>query len=525
MQDERSFLSLRDIASVLFKRKTLIISVAAASTVTCLCYVLLMWPTYESASQILVRLNFFRSENVSLNQVSPGPTTILRQVSQADEINTMMAILKSRDLVAEIIDDMDLTEKEFDKAPDYRRYSKIIYKGIRRGLSVAYNEIKYVLHISKRPTPEESREIERERFIRTVTDALVVEQIPGSEVLQLGVRCSNPRLAQQFSDVLYEKSVSWYPKVVYNSGNLFFYQQRAQEARKEVEKIERELAEMLDKFKLVGFEDRKTLLVENQFHARSRLNEVNSRTAALEAGLQHLEDMVSNEPSLIIMSKETSPNPAYRKMAEKLADLEVKKIEANTKFKETGRFLADLEDRVAEGKTLLKKTPRKIQGTTVEGVNSVHQALRETLLDKSAELAALNAEKMVIMEQIKQYEQDLSFLNNHVYRVGELKRQLASQSGIYNNFLKNIELARVDEERQNARIVKLSRIQSAQLPLSPIKPRKLTYTLIAGCVGLLLGVSWAFVLEFNDNTFGSEADLKEVTDWPLLGTLRRYKTK
>lgn len=525
MHNDESFLSLRDIVSVLFKRKSLIFKITGTTIVACLCYVFLMWPTYESSSQVLVRRNLPDSENFSLTQAPLAPSTIIRQVSQSDEINTMIAILKSRDLVSEIAADMDFTFEQFDQVVDYRRYTKAIYRGIRRGLSTLYNETKYLLHLSKRPTPEEIQEIKHELFLKSLAKALVIEQVPDSEAIQLGFRCSNPRLAQHFSNALYEKSVSWYLEKVHQAGNLSFYKQQAQNAQEEVEKIEKELADTMSKFNLIGFEERKKLLLENQFQAQSRLNEINAHTAALDAGLQKLEELVSNEPPLILISREIASNPVRRKVSEELADLEVKRIEAKTKFKKTGRTLSDLDERVTGGKVLIEKLPERIEASMIEGVNPVRQALRETLMAKSSELASLNAEKKVIKEQILKYEQDLTFLNKHVYRVEELNRHLKTQTSIYNSFLKNIELARVDEERQNARIAKLTRIQSAPLPLSPIKPRKLFYTLIASGVGLLLGVSWAFALEFNDNTFSSEAELKKEVEWPILGTLKRYKTK
>ena len=354
MQNEESFLSLRDIVSVLFKRKSLILKFFGTTIVACLFYVFLMWPTYESSSQVLVRRNLSDSENLSLTQAAPAPSTIIRQVSQSDEINTMIAILKSRDLVSQIAADMDLTFEQFDKVADYRRYTKAIYRGFRRGLSTLYNETKYLLHLSKRPMPEEIEEFKHERFLKSLSKALIVEQVPDSEAIQLGFRCSNPRLAQHFSNALYEKSVSWYLEKVHEEGNLFFYTQQAQNAQEEVEVIEKELADTLSKFNLIGFEDRKRLLLENQFQAQSRFNEINARIASFNAGLQKLEEMVANEPPLILISKEIASNPVRQKVSAELADLEVQRIEANTKFEKTGRTLSDLDERVTGGKVLIE---------------------------------------------------------------------------------------------------------------------------------------------------------------------------
>jgi uncharacterized protein involved in exopolysaccharide biosynthesis len=422
-----------------------------------------------------------------------------------------------------VVEDMGLTFETFDRVEDYRRYTKFTYRWIRKQLSTIYKEIKYLLHISKRPTPEEIKELEYLYFLDTVMKALVVKQVPDSEAIEIGVRCSSPKIAQAFSNKLYEKSIPWYLKMVHQSGRYEFYKKQSKMALEQVKKIEEVLEETEKKYNLIGLEERKRLLVNSQFEAHARLNAINARSMALEAGLEKLKQLIDDEPRLIVLSNEMTKNPTHQKISEELIGLKVKRIEASTKFHNESRTLSDIDDIVNYEQNLVDNIPQNIKSSKTEGINPVRQSLWEKYLLNSSEWTSLIAEKTIIEEQVLQFENDLQALNKNLYIVNELNRQLQTQTNLYSNLLKNVELARVDEDRQYALLTKITKIQSALLPLSQVKPRKLRYTLFATGIGFILGLAWAFALEFNDTSIGNEIELKKQIDWPILGTVRNFK--
>ncbi len=131
MASNESFLTLRDILKVLFKRKALIITVTLVATVTATVVVLLKPPVYESVAQILVRRSIPELEEPSANPGERGSQTFFRQINQADEMNTAISVLKSRDLVESVMNQLQLTPEQFDKVPDFRRYVRIAWNGCR----------------------------------------------------------------------------------------------------------------------------------------------------------------------------------------------------------------------------------------------------------------------------------------------------------------------------------------------------------------------------------------------------------
>lgn len=522
MNTNQSFLSLRDIVTVLFKRLPMIVTITIAAAVSGLLYVLLMWPTFESYSLLMVRRNLPETENLTIAQATPQPATIIRQVSQTEEINTLIAVMKSQDLIAEVVDEMGLTFKEFDKVEDYRRYVKSTYRAIREFISLAWSETKIFIGLSKRLSPEEIEELNYLKFLRVLSEAIIVEQVPDTEAIQLGVRCSSPVIAKNFSAAYAEKAIPWYLKKIHQNGSYHFYKAQADATQQNVQELESKIREIQNEYSLIGLEDKKRLLVNYQFEAKVRLNDIRARSAALNAGLSRLKTLMNEEPKMMETSRKMEKNPIRQKMSSELADLQVRRITAGTKFNESGRTLSDLDEILSSEKELIHDIPVTIEASKTEGVNPVHQALRETMLLRSTEQVSLQAEEKVISQQLVQYKEDLDHLDKHVYSVNELQRHLRVQTSMYDSLLKNVELARVDEERQNARLARITMIQSAFMPLSQAKPRRLLYTLLACGAGLLVGIAWAFALEFNDSSLKNEEELGRELGYPVLGTLRNF---
>jgi len=515
------FLSLHDILRVLFKRARLIIGVTVIAVLSCGVYILLKPPLYEATSQILVRRAAPDTADISLAQENRGPTSIIRQVNQTDEINTEMAMMNNQDLVAQVIEGIGLTKEQFDYVPDYRRYVRIAYQTAGDAVRAAWNETKYALHVSRRPTAEELAEWRLNKFIRDVMRGLVVEQVPDSDVVKVGFRCSDPALARRLADVFCERTISWHIDKLTQPGSLPFYQEQVEKARAALEDVEQKYAAERSRLDLIGAEERSTLLVRHELESKARLNEINARKAALDAGIAQLENTLATESPVVTLSKETSPNPVWQQISQKLAEEDLKQLEASTRFSETGRVVKDMRQAIQGGRALADKTPQRLESLVTEGVNTVYQALQQTMLMQKAERAALEAEARVIVEQIAAFDSDLKTLNEHLYKIDALKRQRDSLASTYDSYIKNAELARASEDKQKARLANLAVVQKAGLPLSPVRPRKWLYLALAAAAGFLFGVGWAFAAEFGDSTVSSERDLVEELNLRVFGTLKK----
>jgi capsular polysaccharide biosynthesis protein len=78
------------------------------------------------------------------------------------------------------------------------------------------------------------------------------------------------------------------------------------------------------------------------------------------------------------------------------------------------------------------------------------------------------------------------------------------------------------EEMRISEAMKVSGIyvvDEAIVPTTPVKPRKLLNTAIAGILGLFVAVGIAFILEHMDTTFKTLEEVERAVSAPILGVI------
>ena len=95
-----------------------------------------------------------------------------------------------------------------------------------------------------------------------------------------------------------------------------------------------------------------------------------------------------------------------------------------------------------------------------------------------------------------------------------LKRQAESSREMYDILVKRFKETSITEDIKtgNIRIVDL-----AEIPRTPVKPKKAQNLILGLIVGLALGVGLAFFLEYLDNTIKVPDDIKNILKLPYLG--------
>lgn len=68
-------------------------------------------------------------------------------------------------------------------------------------------------------------------------------------------------------------------------------------------------------------------------------------------------------------------------------------------------------------------------------------------------------------------------------------------------------------------------IDTATVPKTPVRPRKLLTTVVAGFAGTMVGFGLAFVLAYLDNTVKTVDDMRDKVGLPVLGTIPLFKNE
>ena len=132
-----------------------------------------------------------------------------------------------------------------------------------------------------------------------------------------------------------------------------------------------------------------------------------------------------------------------------------------------------------------------------EEINPIYYNFTQQLISTEVSISSLHAEESQLIKNINDFELELDILKQELAQEkltqSRLEREYNTAKGVYNV------LSQKNEEEKIAVATELGLIKIASLayePKSPIKPNKKLNILIAGVLGLFVGIFVAFFLEF-----------------------------
>ena len=105
-------------------------------------------------------------------------------------------------------------------------------------------------------------------------------------------------------------------------------------------------------------------------------------------------------------------------------------------------------------------------------------------------------------------------------RLNQLQTTLNLYQQIYLNLLGSVSSVQVAAAQNMPNVVQ---VESASVPISPVSPRPLRNTALAGAVGLLLAVGIAFLVEYLDDTLKNSEDIERVLKLPVIGYIAQIR--
>ncbi len=140
-------------------------------------------------------------------------------------------------------------------------------------------------------------------------------------------------------------------------------------------------------------------------------------------------------------------------------------------------------------------------------------------LDKSTahlntDLKMLQAEEENIMYSLKLKNPDLGENRSEYFT---LKQEVISNKALYDNLISNMK--ELDVSKDMSRIGDVKVLEWAKLPLTPERTGGNVALFFAPFLGLLLGLTLVFFIEYMDNTIKTDEDVKRYLSIPVIGII------
>ena len=414
----------------------------------------------------------------------------LSGILKGTSLGTYVTLLQSRDLIIAPTVQQLIDEGLLEPRP------------IHRGKTIQW--LTKLLNIELDSTVTEQGELTDEEwadyFIKTLIDEkLKVEESQDGNMISFTVKQQKPEDAQLLCNRIAttlvetieaekEQDMKWWEKPL--------PQTMLDEATQKLKTSEKEL------FDFQKDNSELTLNAESGTQAQLvlalQLSENELASQLIGAELKHdsyKEDLKDVEEELI--SETVARNPSYSKLEDNLNEYEIEKKALIGRYGKTHPEITSLDEKIKETKARLKDTEKEIKSTT-SSYNPLYQILTQKVNETQAAIISLKKQKEKVSAEIDKRIKEVGGWSEKHLDLFRYKRNVE----IYSAQIIALEVKmRESQIVAEARTDSIKVLDQARLPEEPIKPRMKVNLVLGAMLGGLLGLTFAVVKNYFQDTY------------------------
>lgn len=358
--------------------------------------------------------------------------------------------------------------------------------------------------------------------ISSLEKRLTIQSVQGSDILRVSMQSTEPAEAQEFVNNLIDIFIDWnrhYRQEDRRSARLFIEEQLITVADG-LETAEQKLQTFKEQ---AGFlsPSQETLARVNQLaDLEAKLGEVKIARTEITERINQARAKLQEQEETLISSTTISDNRFVTEYRARLADLEIALAGAREKYTVRHPSVLALQAEIEDVKGKLTAEVERVVGTETRTINPVHRELYGSIITQEVELMALQARETALRSLVETNEEKLTELPAKELELARLMRDAKVLEELYVMLRTRNEETRIAEAMQTADV---QVIDTAMLPVNPVKPRIKLNIAISGVLGIFLGVGVAFLLEFIDNTIKTKEDVERLLQLPVLGEIPDFE--
>jgi uncharacterized protein involved in exopolysaccharide biosynthesis len=471
-------LSPRDLAVVIFRHKLMILLTFATTAVVALILALYMPDQYESRMKILVKKN--RAE-APVTGEKTDTSFDSNEISES-QINSEISLLKSRDLLEQVIKNTHLAQSE------------------KNGGESSVQDIETAIY-----------QLEKDLQIALVKKANVIE---------VSYTSKSPEVAAEVLKQLSELYLDKHIKLHSPPGTFEFFKQQADQYERDLRDAENKYSSFQKKTGVVALNQQKDLILNKFTEADARLNDLNGQIKETEKRIAEIERQLAGTQSRISTTSRVLPNQdSIERFNTMLVDLRNRRTQLLTKYQPDDRLVKEVDEQIRITNEALAKASQTKYNEDATDLNPLRQTLEGELNKARIEQSGRLSLRENLAGQVRLYKEQLDLLKSATTTNDDLSRQVKQTFDNYQLYAQKQEQARISDELDKQKISNVSILESPTVPRVPYKTNRPLTALLGAAMGLLLGLGCAVVAEFFRETVHTPRELEVLTGVPVVATI------
>jgi len=484
--------SLRDFLIVVCKRRWTIVGFFFATVVSAFLGVVLREPIYEVTAAMLVQKA--RAELPFVPSALTEPMVF--QISEED-LNSEIEILRSRALLRGVLEDLG--------SPPSSGGPSLVDRG--KGL------VKSLLN-----TPQVSGDDAR---ILGIERNLSISAIARSNVIELRYESPDPEWAQSVLTALIERYLGQRVEVHQAPEEVAFFNAQKELARSRLDSAEASVEHYVRETGLsMPHEGQREIALARLDQFERLLGEAIVEVRQGEERVSALLERVGREPARMETAYRLNSDAEGEEIRRSLVQLRAQRDDLLTRgYSETNPRVTDLDAQIGMAEARLLDAEERAGEISGTEANPVYQSLRGQLLTAQADLEGARGRRTTLEGQVRYFRAELDTLNARSFEATRLLREASAAEETYLLYDRKSEEARIASAVEGARRVNVTVARPPEHPLEPSGPSTTMLLALALMVGVLGGVSLAYVREMLDQTFTTGEDIERLLGIPYLASI------
>jgi uncharacterized protein involved in exopolysaccharide biosynthesis len=450
---------IREFLMIFFIRKKIILTIIGAVVVIGVAIIAVAPPVYQAQGAIVLKGGQVLEDPTDVGE---GARPEIDAVSEKDLFSEM-----------EILSSFSVFKRAAESLADQGRF----------GLS-----------------PDDETEIRR--FAGRISGGFEAAIVPRSNVIQARLNWDRAKPAEDVLDAVLDAYRAQRQQVYNPSEAQQFFKAQMQSYQDNLDAMERRLLEVSDGRRLDEIEKQVDANVEMIADMEKRLSDLRTdrlKQEKLVAFLEQTVDSGSDKPFFY----SSIDNLALGDLAKQVQGLYVDEAEVLQTYK-SGTDRANA----------VKQQVDRMQGMLQNEAQNI-VAKERTNLD------SINGQIEIVRDKISDLRQENRNLNQDALKVRQIERQIDISEGTMRTFDKRFQEARIKGETTSD-LFSVSVIEDPQASSAPTFPNPKTILPISVVLGVLLGLTVGFLLEFFDHRFKRPEDLTNYAGIPCTFSVPEY---
>jgi len=331
-------------------------------------------------------------------------------------------------------------------------------------------------------------------YVSLVKKNLDVDQVKETRALVVSFTHTDPVIAAAVANGIAQSFIenSFQKKTERFTNTSAWLDRSTRELKAKAEQAERALADYTRQHNIFSTENAGNLTTEKLTRLHDQVMRAETDRLLKQSLYEEVQQgRVAQLPDAFADPKNTELQKKLGELATTSAQLSVKFGQKNPRVVEVQQQMTSIEEQIRTGRQNLEE---KLKA-------DYERAVR----DEGALKAALNRAKAEAVQQ-----------NQSSIQYGILEQEVNTAKQLYNDFLQKTSQANIQvaEQYNNMRV-----IEPADVPASPVGPKRVRTIIISFFVSLMAGVALAFFLEYLDNTVKNIEDVSRYTQLPTLAVI------